>query len=216
MVSEREGWEPLQPTSARNKKPNLREEQEKQKWIEEWLARFRPRSSTEETMHRGHARCTSTYSGMDTGAMSMERMTQHPNRHIETSRPRNNRRAEFSTTSHPVWANNSWATFGMEDAEGWLGKSEKDFCRKHHSQKAPTPTWVEQCATTRLVCAWLHLEDNGYLWFSRLHRCECWGRRNGADLPLRISVKVRSIPNCCLYKGEYTVLFRLAIDAPCR
>ena len=80
--------------------PNLGEEQEK--WIEEWLTRLQLRSSTKETTHRGHTRCTGTCSGIDTGAMSMERMTQHPNRHIETFWSGNSRRAEFSTASCPV------------------------------------------------------------------------------------------------------------------
>ena len=84
------------------------------KWIEEWLALFELRCSTEVTTHLGCTRCSSTFSSMDTRAMSMERMMQHPNRHTETSRPGNNWQAEFTTTSRPVWANNSWVTFWME------------------------------------------------------------------------------------------------------
>ena len=82
------------------KNPNLGEKQEK--WIEGCLAHFQLRSSIEATMHRGRTRCTNTCSGMDTGPMSMEQMTQHRNRHTDTSRPRNKRRAEFSTASRPM------------------------------------------------------------------------------------------------------------------
>ena len=40
---------------------------------------------------------------------------------------------------------------GCKDAKGCLGKSEEDFRREHHNQKAPTQARVEQCATTRYV-----------------------------------------------------------------
>ena len=40
---------------------------------------------------------------------------------------------------------------GCKNAKGCLGKSEKDFLRKHLSQEAPTPTRVEKLATTRIV-----------------------------------------------------------------
>ena len=69
----------------------------------------------------------------------MEQMMQHPNRRTETSWPGNN-----SQTARELHS-------GCEDAEGCLGKSEKDFRRMHHNQKDPTPTGAEQFATTRLV-----------------------------------------------------------------
>ena len=37
---------------------------------------------------------------------------------------------------------------GCQNAEGCLGKSEKDFRHKHHNQEAPTLIGVELCAST--------------------------------------------------------------------
>ena len=55
--------------------------------------------------------------------------------------------------------------------DAWA-KSEEDFRRKHYNQEALTQTGVEQCATTRHVGDWLHLQDKGYLRLSCLDRCE--------------------------------------------
>ena len=40
--------------------------------------------------------------------------------------------------------------------------------------------------------------------------------REGTDLSRGPCVEVRSIPNCCLHKGDYAVLLRPTVDAPCR
>ena len=69
------------------------ENQKRKEWTEEWLARFRLRSSRKAIAHHGRTRCTSTCTSMATGVMSMERMMQHPNRHTKTSRPMNRWRA---------------------------------------------------------------------------------------------------------------------------
>ena len=105
---------------------------------------------------------------------------------------------------------------GCKDAEGCVGKSEEDFRREHHSQEASAPTGVEQPTTTRLVGGGLYLEDQGYLRLPRLHRGEHRGERDGPDLSRRFGVEVRSVPNGCVYPGEYAVLFRLTVDAPGR
>ena len=61
-------------------------------------------------------------------------MTHHLIGHTATSRRGNSRRAEFSTTSHLVWANSSWATFGMLERRRMLGEIWKRF-----SPQAPQP-----------------------------------------------------------------------------
>ena len=55
------------------------------RWTEEWLARFRRRSSTKTTTCLGPTRCTSTYSGTVTGVISKEQMIQHPVMKTDTS-----------------------------------------------------------------------------------------------------------------------------------
>ena len=99
MVSEREGWEPLQPTQLEGE---TNEEEQEERWIEAWRARFQQRSSTETTTHLVHTRCTSTCSGTVTRAMSKERMTRHSNRRTKTPLRGNNRRVEYCTALHLV------------------------------------------------------------------------------------------------------------------
>ena len=81
------------------------EEEQEERWIEAWRARFQQRSSIEPTTRLGLTRCTSTCSGTAAGVMSKELMTRHPNKHIETSRRGSNRRAGYYIALHRVWAN---------------------------------------------------------------------------------------------------------------
>ena len=83
--------------------------------------------------------------------MSTEQMTQHPIGHIEISPRGNSRRASFLLLRVLRGRTTSKLYSGCENAEGCLGKSEEDFWRKKHILKAPTPTGVEQLATTQLV-----------------------------------------------------------------
>ena len=52
---------------------------------------------------------------------------------------------------------------GCKYAKGYMGKSEEDLRREHHSQEAPASTGVEQPTTTQFVGGGLHLKDKGYL-----------------------------------------------------
>ena len=92
-------------------------------WMDRGMASSLPTEKLNKTTtHLGLTRCTSTCSGMVTRAMSMEQMTQHPNRHTEISRHWNNRRAEYCIVSRLVWANNSKSTFGIRKLRKMLGQ----------------------------------------------------------------------------------------------
>ena len=86
--------------------PIQREEEQEERWIEAWRARFQSRSSTEPTTRLGPTRCTNTCLDTVTGVMSKERMTWHPHLNTEIFRHENTRRAGYYTVSRLVWANN--------------------------------------------------------------------------------------------------------------
>ena len=105
----------------------------KKKWIKEWLARLQLRSSTKATTHHGRTRCTSTCSGMDTGAMSTDQMTQHPIRHTETSWPRTVGKQSSLLFCILGWRTTFELYSGCKNTKGCLGKSENDFRQKPES-----------------------------------------------------------------------------------
>ena len=59
-----------------------------------------------------------------------------------------------------------------ENAEGGMGKSKKDFCRKYHDPKVAAPARPQQYPAEGYVGHQVHHQNKGYLQCPRIHQLD--------------------------------------------